>query len=200
MTQGEGSDAVRAAVELDVVRAQAGDRTAFDRLVTSHREFVYRTCFHVVRDAEDALDATQEAFLKAFRHLDGFDRRTTFGGWMRRVATNCALDRLERRKREKAHAAALPEEDAMADARGELAGDALERAEAKDVVRRAIDALPPAQRAAVLLRDVEGLSYEEIANALGIAKGTVMSRIYYGRENLKEALGRILGRPAGATP
>ena len=197
---GSQADELRAAIELEVVRAQGGDRAAFERLAVSHRDAMYRAAFAVLRDADDALDATQEALLKAYRHLHTFDRRTTFGGWVRTIATRTALDRLEKRKRERSRTQALPEGDAVADAREATADDRAERRESREIVRRAIDDLPPAQRAAVLLRDVEGLSYAEIADALGIAKGTVMSRIYYGRENLKEALARTLGaRGAEAT-
>ena len=187
--------------EPDVERARGGDRRAFERLAAEHREAMYRAAWHVLRNGEDALDATQEALVKAWRHLGTYDARAPFGAWLRRIAVNAALDRLERRRRDRAHAGALPEGDVVADAGAAGAGEALERTEAREAVRRAIDGLPPAQRAAVLLRDVEGLSYAEIAAALGIAKGTVMSRIYYGRENLKDVLGRALGlSPRSAAP
>lgn len=172
-------------------RARRGDAEAFARLAALHRDAVYRAAFFVLSDEEEALDATQEALLKAWRHLAGFDGRASFRTWARKIATNVAIDRHHRRTRDRA--AALPEDDAVADRGRAPVGEALEREEERALVRRAIEELPPAQRAAVLLRDVEGLTYEEIADALSIPKGTVMSRLYYGRQTLKERLAAVLG-------
>ncbi len=174
-----------------VGRAREGDTAAFARLAERHRDALLRAAYAVLGHEADALDATQEALLRAHRHLQTFDGRASFVTWARKIATNCALNRLEQRTRDRA--SELPDADALRD-RSESATNELERDEERAIVRRAIDELPPAQRAAVLLRDVEGLSYEEIAGALGIPKGTVMSRIYYGRETLKEKLGRLLAR------
>lgn len=172
-------------------RARAGDSTAFSRLAARHRDSLLRAAWAVLGNEADALDATQEALLRAYRHLATFDGRASFVTWARRIATNCALSRLEQRKRDRS--GELPDADALGSIETSFA-DELARDEERAIVRRAIDELPPAQRAAVLLRDVEGLSYEEIAAALSIPKGTVMSRIYYGRETLKEKLGRLLAR------
>jgi RNA polymerase sigma-70 factor, ECF subfamily len=180
-----------------ILRARNGDAEAFSRLAAAHRDALFRSAYHVLGTEEDALDATQEALLRAYRHLATFDGRSSFRTWARKIATNCALSRLEQRTRDSRHGHELPESDALAD-RGESFHDGLERDEERAIVRRAIDELPPAQRSAVLLRDVEGLSYQEIADALGIAKGTVMSRIYYGRENLKERLAHLLGKKASS--
>lgn len=180
-----------------LARARAGDREAFSALAAAHREVVYRAAWWILKDQDDALDATQEALLRAFRFLPGFDGRAPFRAWVRRIAARVALDRLARRKRDRADA--LPEGDLVGDPRDEAVGAALEREERRRLVREAIETLPPAQREAVLLRDVEGLSYEEIAAALGIPKGTVMSRLFYGRATLKKTLARALGeRPAPA--
>lgn len=193
---------VNEAEEHDLLqRARAGDAAAFSRLAAVHREALVRAAYHVVGNEADAHDATQEALLRAYRHLATFDGRSSLVTWMRRIAVRCALDRIEAGRRDRAHRRELPADDALPDR--SAAPDELARAEEREVVRRAIDELPPAQRAAVLLRDVEGLSYEEIAQALDIPKGTVMSRIYYGRETLKTRLARLLGeRPAEreATP
>lgn len=178
--------------ELLIRRARAGDRAAFTQLVALHREAVYRAAYWVLEDPDEALDATQEAFLRAYRSIDRFEGRASFRTWARRIATNVALDRRTRRQRDRRFAGALPDEDAAL-APFEGAAERLEREEERRLVREAIDTLPPAQRAAVLLRDVEGLSYQEIADTLGIPRGTVMSRIYYGRANLKERLEAVLG-------
>jgi RNA polymerase sigma-70 factor (ECF subfamily) len=171
-------------------RAREGDAAAFSKLAARHRDALLRAAWAVLGNEEDALDATQEALLRAYRHLATFDGRSSFVTWARKIATNCSLNRLEQKKRDRA--GALPDDDVVADRRDQDA--ALERDEERALVRRAIDELPPAQRAAVLLRDVEGLSYEEIAEALSIPKGTVMSRICYGRKTLKEKLSRLLAR------
>ncbi|MCW8141890.1 MAG: sigma-70 family RNA polymerase sigma factor [Planctomycetota bacterium] len=180
-----------------LARARAGDREAFAALAAAHREAVYRAAWWILRDQDDSLDVTQEALLRAFRFLPGFDGRASFRTWARRIATNVALDRQARRRRDRADA--LPEEDVVSDPRDEAVGEALERDERRRLVREAIETLPPAQRAAVLLRDVEGLSYEEIAGALEIPRGTVMSRLFYGRATLKKRLAWLFGgEPARA--
>ncbi|MEZ6189309.1 MAG: sigma-70 family RNA polymerase sigma factor [Planctomycetota bacterium] len=171
-----------------IQRARAGDREAFARLVEVHREVAYRTAFWILRDADDAMDVTQEAFLRAYRSLNRFAERSSFRTWLRRIATNAALDRRQRRLREPE----LPE-DLEPAARGPSASERLAQAETRALVREAIDALPPASRAAVVLRDVHGLSYAEIAETLKIPKGTVMSRIHKGRQILRRRLADVLG-------
>jgi len=174
-------------------RARGGDREAFCRLATIHREAVYRAAYWVLRDPDDALDATQEAFLKAFRHLDRFEERSSFKTWARRIATNVALDRQARRSRRRRREGELPAQEVVADPKGEPAAEAVEREERRRLVRSASEELPGAARAAVLLRDVDGLSYAEIADTLAIPKGTVMSRLHHGRKLLKEKLAALLG-------
>lgn len=174
-------------------RAQAGDQAAFARLVTLHREAVYKAAYWILKDPEEAMDATQEAFLRAYRAIDRFAGRSSFRTWARRIATNVALDRYNQRRREQERTRFFAEEEDPGDPRQEDIDARLLREERQRIVRDAIEALPPAQRAAVVLRDVEGLSYAEIGEALGIPKGTVMSRIYYGRNNLKERLKALLG-------
>lgn len=174
-------------------RAQSGDRQAFTRLVQAHREAVYRAAFHVLKDPEEALDATQEAFLRAYRYLDRFEERSSFRTWARRIATNVAIDRYQRRKRTREREQAFPEEHDPKDTRTSDVDSGLLQEERRRLVQEAIQTLPEAQRAAVLLRDVHGLSYAEIGEQLSIPKGTVMSRIYYGRATLKEKLAESLG-------
>lgn len=179
-------------------RARAGDREAFTALAAAHREAMYRAAWWILKDQDDALDATQDALLRAFRFLPRFDGRASFRTWARRIATNVALDRHARRKRDRADA--LPEEDLVGDPRVEAAGTALEREERRRLVREAIETLPPAQKAAVVLRDVEGLTYEEIASALEVPRGTVMSRLFYGRASLKKRLAAVFDEAvAGST-
>lgn len=174
-----------------LTRACAGDREAFERLIAAHREAVYRAAWFVLEDREEALDVTQEAFLRAFRHLARFEQRSSFRTWVRRIAVNEALRRRERRQLEPRSGA--PAEEELPPAPGERVEDLLARREARQLVRQAIGELPPAARAAVLLRDVEGLSYAEIAAELEIPRGTVMSRIHHGRTLLRRKLEALLG-------
>ena len=177
-----------------LARARTGDHEAFAALAAAHRDAVYRAAWWILKEQEDALDATQEALLRAFRHLAKFDGRSSFRTWARRIATNVALDRQARRRRDRADA--LPEEDLVGDPRAREVGEDLEREERRRLVRDAIETLPPAQKAAVVLRDVEGLTYEEISTALSIPKGTVMSRLFYGRATLKKKLAAVFGAAA----
>ena len=177
-------------------RARAGDRVAFAELVREHREAAYRAAYWVLKDPEEAMDATQDALLRAYRHVGKFAGRSSFKTWLRRIATNAALDRYARRQRDQERSRGLAEGEEAPDRRAHSASETASKAEQIRLVRSAIETLPPAQRAAVMLRDVEGLSYAEIGERLGVAKGTVMSRIYYGRQNLKTQLEGVLGPQA----
>jgi RNA polymerase sigma-70 factor (ECF subfamily) len=173
----------------ELVRAaQAGDRRALERVLHRHHENVYALCRRMTGNDADARDATQEALLAIVRGLARFDGRAAFSTWVYRVATNACLDELRRRSRRP---------DPV---------DHRERVEARTsapthdqqvVDRLAIDdalaLLPDEFRAAVVLRDVNGLDYAEIAEVLAIPPGTVRSRIARGRA----AMARRLGNPTG---
>jgi RNA polymerase sigma-70 factor (ECF subfamily) len=133
-------------------------------------------------DANLAEDAAQEAFIRAWQHLPSYRPRSPFRNWVYRIATNAALDTL-RREREMVDVDSLPL--AASDEGPEAAVEGAERGEQ---VRQAVLALPPASRAALVLREYEGLSYREIADTLGIPIGTVMSRLNYARNRLRESL------------
>jgi RNA polymerase sigma-70 factor (ECF subfamily) len=164
-----------------VARAQAGERGAFSMLVRRHQAAVYRVCYRVLGEPEDAADATQEAFIRAYRKLDTFAGRSAFRTWLLRLAINVSLNERGRRKHEvvleEAYAAPLPgpEEEVL-------------RLEAVAHVHQALQALTPQHRAAVVLRDLEGLSYGEAALVLGVPEGTVKGWAYRGRERLKDLL------------
>lgn len=185
--------------EAEVVeRARAGDHEAFRVLVERYQGRVYRLALRVMRDEEQARDVSQEAFLKVYRSLDRFEGRSSFYTWLYRLVFNLCLD-AKRRDRSARHVewdeeSALGAVDSAADAvdpkRQEEAapGGELERAELRAQVASAVDALPEDARRTFLLREVDGLSYAEIAKALGIPKGTVMSRLHYARRRLRGAL------------
>jgi RNA polymerase sigma-70 factor (ECF subfamily) len=165
-----------------ITRAQKGDRGAFGQLVRRHREGVINVVYRMCGDANLAEDTAQEAFIRAWQHLPSYRPRSPFRNWLYRIATNAALDVL-RRERDTVDMEAVPL--ANSDDGPEAA---LEKQERGERVRQAVLALPEASRAVLVLREYEGLSYKEIADTLGIPLGTVMSRLNYARNRLRESL------------
>ena len=175
--------AAPAETELDLItQAQQGDRRAFGELVRCHREGVINVVYRMCGDANLAEDAAQEAFIRAWQHLPAYRPRSPFRNWVYRIATNVAID-VQRRERETVDIDALPL--VAPDTNPEATVEGQERGER---VRQAVLALPPAGRAVLVLREYEGLSYREIADTLGIPVGTVMSRLNYARNRLRESL------------
>jgi RNA polymerase sigma-70 factor (ECF subfamily) len=165
-----------------ITQAQQGDRRAFGQLVRRHRERVVNVVYRMCGDANLAEDVAQEAFIRAWQHIPTYRPRSPFRNWVYRIATNLALDKL-RRERETVNLDAVP----LAAADNGLEA-VLEGAERGERVRQAVLALPPASRAVLVLREYEELSYREISDALGIPMGTVMSRLNYARNQLRESL------------
>jgi RNA polymerase sigma-70 factor (ECF subfamily) len=171
------------ATELELItQAQQGDRRAFGELVHRHREGIVNVVYRMCGDANLAEDAAQEAFIRAWQHLPSYRPRSPFRNWLYRIATNVALDTL-RRERETVDIDVLP---LSASDKGPEA--ALVGKERGERVRQAVLALPPASRAVLVLREYEELSYREIAGTLDIPIGTVMSRLNYARNRLRESL------------
>ena len=144
---------------------------------------------------DDALDALQQTFLKAHRALSSFREDAHPYTWLYRIALNCAYTMLKRRQRRRAEM--VVEQESMLDNPSDGDANALEqaaRAERAKIVQQAIMELPEDLRAAVLLRDIEGLSYDEVASVLGVPQGTAKSRVHRAREMLKRSLERVLGK------
>lgn len=180
--------ATEPADEALVARAVAGDRAALDALLRRHYDRIAALCRRLVGSEADAHDATQEALCAIVRGLAGFDGSARFSTWAWRVATNACLDELRRRARRPAPA--LPAAEVAA------AGPALADAVATRLdVDAALAAVPEVFRVPVVLRDLLGLDYAEIATVLGIPAGTVRSRIARGRGLLAD----LLGNPVGPT-
>ena len=173
-----------------VQQAAEGDRDARRTLFEQHREIAYRVALRVTSRSEDALDVVQDAFIRAFDRLETFNRESGFRTWFLRIVTNRALDLVRARKVRLAVPLDGSDDDpAPASATGPAQPDAgLENAELGDRLRAAIDALPPAQRAVFSLYATGELTYAEIAEALDIPVGTVMSRLYHARQRLHELL------------
>ena len=181
-----------------VERFRRGDEAAFEELFRRYREAIHAVAWRFCGDAEEALDITQEAFIRAFRHAGEFRAESGFYSWVRRIATNAAIDR-HRAKRD-GNSAALEEETlaeqalapgaarlAEEDPAGQAAGKELAAA-----LEAAMDGLGPEHRQTLVLHAHEGLSYKEIAETMNCPIGTVMSRLFYARQTLAEKLRRYL--------
>ena len=172
-----------------VERHRRGDPTAFDEVFERYQRLVYSVALRLSGDRERAADLTQEIFLRIYRHLGRFEGRSSLDTWIYRVAINCCRSRLSRRR---------PKTQSLPDAAAEMVEELRDRAPnperraiSRDAGRRlgrALTSLPAAFREAVVLRDVEGLTYKEIAEVLGVRIGTVRSRIARGRERLRESM------------
>ena len=180
-----------------VERCRSGDVTAFEPLVQKYRQRLYRLAFNVLRDTEEAWDVAQEAFIRAWEGLPSFRRQSAFYTWLFRITMNVASDRARARAaRGRAFGTERVDEEQwdreLIDS-GEAPDARAARAEERRRIERALDALPEHHRAIIMLSDLEGLSYREIAEVLGIPMGTVMSRLHHARKRLRAALRPLLG-------
>jgi RNA polymerase sigma-70 factor (ECF subfamily) len=158
----------------------------WEEIVEQHSARVYRLAYRLTGNVHDAEDLTHDVFIRVFRSLNSY-QPGTFEGWLHRITTNVFLDRMRRKQRIRFDA--LSEESAARLPSREAGPEQVyDATHFDDDVQLALDALPPDFRAAVVLCDIEGLSYEEIATTLGIKLGTVRSRIHRGRALLREAL------------
>jgi RNA polymerase sigma-70 factor (ECF subfamily) len=165
----------------------------WEEVVEQHSARVYRLAYRLTGNVHDAEDLTQDVFVRVFRSLHTY-QPGTFEGWLHRITTNVFLDRMRRKQRIRMDA--LSEESAARlPSRGPGPEQAYDETHLDDDVQRALDALSPDFRAAVVLCDIEGLSYEEVAATLGIKLGTVRSRIHRGRAQLREALAHRAPQP-----
>jgi RNA polymerase sigma-70 factor (ECF subfamily) len=174
-------------------RAQTGDESAFGTVMRTHYEQVFRLVYAIVRHEHDARDVCQEVWLAIWKQLPGFRGDAKFTTWLHPIAVRRAIDHLRKRRRwydrflpfstDDDTVESAPEPVATTDARQDT-----EQAERLALLRRAIDALPPKLRAVLAMREVQGLSYDEIARATGIPTGTVMSRLYHARRVLAQKL------------
>ena len=181
--------------EAKVIRAvQDGKVNAFDDLVLEDQDRVYHIALKMTGNEEDAFDLSQETFLKAYRTLKSFRGEASFGTWLYRMASNLCVDFLRKKKRRGAASlVSLDEEEApgrpreLPDLRYEPQ-NALEKKELQKKVHAGLERLPHEQKLILVLRDVEGFSYQEISDALKIELGTVKSRSYRARAHLARLL------------
>jgi RNA polymerase sigma-70 factor, ECF subfamily len=181
-------------VEADLLaKARGGSIGAFEEIVRRYQRRVYGVAFRIVRRHDVADDVAQETFIRAYDNLAGFDIARPFGPWICRIAANLAINHV---RSPRAREEALPEGHAETPSGGDGPLDGLLETEARRLLEAALDRLPPEQRAVFVLRAVEELSYRDIAEALDISMGTVMSRLSRAREKLREALSAYLGPAA----
>jgi len=177
-------------------RCIAGDASAFEPLVEKYRQRVWRLAYQVLHDREEAWDVAQEAFVRAFHSLPAFRGQSAFYTWLFRITVNVATDRHRQRGAQaRAFGVERVAEEEWARTTPDPGGGPdheATRAEQRTRIRRALDALPPKARAIIMLSDVEGLSYREIAEVLNCPIGTVMSRLHNARKRLKGLLGPML--------
>ena len=191
-SQESSSDEERALIQ----RCLDGDASAFEPLVERYRQRVWRLAYQLLRDREEAWDCAQEAFVRAFHSLGSFRGQSAFYTWLFRITVNVATDRQRARGAQARAFGAerVPEEEwrrTMPDV-GARPDQAAAQSEQRETIRRALDALPPKARTIIMLSDVDGLSYREIAEVLGCPIGTVMSRLHNARKRLKHLLGPVL--------
>jgi len=175
-----------------VERARRGDREAFATLVRRHQDRAFNLAYQMVRNREEALDISQEAFARAYTSLPTFKGEASFTTWLHRIVVNLAIDSL-RRRRVSGTAAyddtrAVPEDLEAEPVTPDDPATALESKQVRALLARGIAQLPPAQRAVLVLREIEGMTYEEISRAIGCTLGTVMSRLFYARRRLQQVL------------
>jgi len=178
-----------------IERAKTGDAAAFEQMMLCTERRVARVAWRILGNREDARDATQEVFMRAFKYLHRFDSAQGFHGWLYRITVNVCRD-MQRKSRpyEDKHAVSLNTQCSMLDAR--TAADDTEaiavQAQRRTIVARALDTLPEKERAAIVLRDLEGLSTEEVARVLGSSQATVRSQISTARAKIKLYCERFL--------
>ena len=175
-----------------VLRCQKGDALAFEQLVIKYRSKVFSMIYGMVQNEQDAWDLAQEGFIKAWRSIHRFKGQASFYTWLYRIVTNVAIDSLRRKSFKKTAefddeiaatqvepgSKTMPQPDPMPH-------QGLEREEIRHRIEHAINKLSPEHRAVIVMKEIEELQYNEIAEALGCSIGTVMSRLFYARKKLQ---------------
>jgi len=183
-----------------VERARAGDAAAFTTLVEKNERKIYRLAKHITQNDEDAEDVLQESFLKAYSNLDSFQGQSKFYTWLVRIAVNEALMKLRKRKSDRTVSLDEPHETEEDTVTREIAvwdddpEKRYSREELRDILEKSVESLKPGFRTVFVLRDIEELSTEETAEALGISVPAVKSRLLRARLQLRERLTRLFRR------
>ena len=185
-------------IDETIQRAGEGDQSAWDTIVRTYWRKVFNVAYRFVGTYDEAEDLTQDIFLKVFRSLATFDRRANFQTWLISVSRNLCIDRYRSGRREReVFAREVDAATVQAESSGPSPQARVETQDRVALLREALRGLSPALRTAVLMRDIHELSYHEIAQKLGIAEGTVKSRINRGRAELARQIDRLRAESAG---
>jgi RNA polymerase sigma-70 factor, ECF subfamily len=192
-----------------IARAQAGDMAAFRKLVERHQRRAFVIALALVRDENDARELVQDAFLRVYKNLGGFQGGSSFFTWLYRIITNLAIDLIRKPGRQQGDL-----EEARIDVEEQAESELpflsrFDGADPVDVVRRreiaaklntALEGLPSYHRAVIVMREIEGLSYDEMATVMGVSKGTIMSRLFHARQKLQRSLSEYYREQIGVRP
>jgi len=176
--------------------AQRGNMQAFEELVARHRDKIFARAYSMMRNEEDAIDLSQEAWVKAWQRLKQFQRESSFATWMTRIVINLCLDQLRRQKRQRAESIeAMDEESGGVERQMPVVTvnptERLERAELRARIDRALGQLSEAHRTVLVLHEFESMEYKLIAKTMGCSIGTVMSRLFYARRKMAVLLAEL---------
>jgi RNA polymerase sigma-70 factor, ECF subfamily len=184
-----------------VKRAQAGDQRAFATLVERYQRKAFAVALGLLKDREESMDVAQEAFVKVFKYLDHFKGESSFYTWLYRITVNICIDRRRRKGADPGEQVEF-DEAVRQEAEGEVGvlgtrlgsnpAKAALRAELMHKIEEALEQIPEKHRAILLLREVDGMSYEDLAKTLKIRKGTVMSRLFHARKKMQSLLSAYL--------
>ena len=188
--------------DIELVKSfKAEDKTAFDKLVLKYKNRVFNLCYRMLGNYEDANDSAQDTFVKVFRSLNKFRMESTFSTWLYRIAVNTCKNKFasaEYKYKEKMVRIDDPEESDEGSHKMEIRdeslspGSELEKKEKEALIQKAIATLPKEQKTVVVLRDINGMSYEEVAKVTGYNLGTVKSKLARARQSLREKLRRTV--------
>jgi len=195
---GRGERSISRSQEGDLIRKAAnGDKDAYRHIVERHQRRLFLSAFEVLRNREDAEDVVQEAFARSFFSLKSFRGGSSLSTWLQRIVFNLAID-LKRRVRRRGGEPVIFEEGVTVAADSAFEGGGSDNPEAllrqkehRERMMRVLDDLSDEHRQTIILREFEGLSYDEIARATGVSSGTVMSRLFYARKKLQSALAEM---------
>lgn len=185
-----------------VERARAGDDEAFRGLFERYHRRAYSLAYGVVRNPDDALDVVQDGFIKAHRHIGKFEGSSSFYTWLYRIIMNLAIDHLRRTRRVRSvdfndavshDSSAVGEDSLLPRLLDENPGKTLIRKEMREHMETALAGLSDNHRAVLVMRELEGMSYEEMAQAMRCSKGTIMSRLFHARRNMQKKLLELMG-------
>jgi RNA polymerase sigma-70 factor, ECF subfamily len=188
-----------------VERARMGDKRAFETLMLRHERRAFAIALGLVKDENDAREVVQEAFLRVHRGLAQFQGTATFFTWLYRIVTNLSIDLMRRPQRHETDSLDQLQFDVWAEPADSSRADSdpLDALWRKEVVRRVaqcVASLPPYHQGVILMREIDGMSYEEMAREMGVSKGTIMSRLFHARQKLQRSLSAAYSEMCGSTP